>query len=48
MYDPKTGIWIDTNERKYEFETAYYLKYNLEKAKFAIEKIYSKDINFQE
>lgn len=48
MYDVKTGIWIDTNQKLYEFETAYYLKYNLEKANFAIEKIYSKENNFQE
>lgn len=48
MYDTKTKIWIDIGQKNYEFETAYYLKYNLEKAYYAIEKIYSKNINFQE
>lgn len=47
MYDIKTKIWIDTGQKVYEFETAYYLKYNLEKAKYALEKIYSTDVDFQ-
>lgn len=48
MYDPKSKIWLDIGQKNYEFETAYYLKYNLEKAHYAIEKIYSKNINFQD
>lgn len=46
MYDPKTKIWMDIGQKAYEFETAYYLKYNLEKANYAIDKIYSKNVDF--
>ena len=46
MYDPKTGVWMNVGQKVYEFEAAYYLKYNLEKANYAIDKIYSKNVDF--
>ena len=50
MYDPITGAWIANANEKFEehFETTYYLKYNIEKALYSLDKILMKKIDYSE
>lgn len=44
MYDARNGAWIEyKDEFYYDFETTYYLKYNIEKAKMALNKLYKEE-----
>lgn len=44
MYDEKTGVWIEYGDKIcYDFETTYYLKYNIEKAKIALNKLFKEE-----
>ena len=50
MYNPNTGVWIENAKEDFteHFETTYYLKYNLEKAIYTLEKIMKVKIDFIE
>jgi len=50
MYNPNTGVWIENAKEDFteHFETTYYLKYNLEKAIYSLEKIMKEKIDFSE
>lgn len=41
MYDPKTEAWVQsaTDNFNEHFEITYYLKYNIEKALYSLNKI---------
>ena len=41
MYNPNAGVWIENEKEDFKehFETTYYLKYNIEKAIYSLEKI---------
>lgn len=41
MYAPKTGAWVQsaTDNFNEHFETIYYLKYNIKKALYSLNKI---------
>lgn len=50
MYDPKTGEWVQsaTDNFNEHFETTYYLKYNIEKALYSLNKIMKSKIDYRE
>ena len=50
MYNPNTGVWIENAKDDFteHFETTYYLKYNIEKAIYSLEKIMKVKIDFSE
>ena len=50
MYNPNTGVWIENAKDDFteHFETTYYLKYNIEKAIYSLEKIMKAKIDFSE
>lgn len=50
MYNPKTGAWVqcDKDNFKEHFETTYYLKYNIEKALYSLNKILESKIDYRE
>ena len=50
MYNPNTGVWIENAKDDFteHFETTYYLKYNIEKAIYPLEKIMKAKIDFSE
>lgn len=50
MYNPNTGEWSENAKEDFKehFETTYYLKYNIEKAIYSLEKIMKPKIDFSE
>lgn len=46
MYIANTGAWVDSGNRVFEAENAYYLKYNIEKAIFALNMILEQKPDF--
>lgn len=50
MYNPNTGEWSEDGKEDFKehFETTYYLKYNIEKAIYSLEKIMKSKIDFSE
>lgn len=50
MYDPKLGIWTENAKDDFteHFETTYYLKYNIEKALYSLDKIMKSKIDYSE
>ena len=50
MYDPSTGEWSENANDNFNehFETTYYLKYNIEKALYALNKIMQSKIDYSE
>lgn len=50
MYDPKLGTWTEcaSDDFTEHFETTYYLKYNIEKALYSLNKILQSKIDYSE
>lgn len=50
MYNPKTGAWSENANDDFNehFETTYYLKYNIEKAIYSLDKIMKRKIDYSE
>ena len=50
MYEPNSGCWIQSSEENFEehFETTYYIKYNIEKALYSLNKILQRKIDYSE
>lgn len=50
MHNPKTGEWIENAKDNFveHFETTYYLKYNIEKALYSLNKIIVTKIDYTE
>lgn len=50
MYNYELGTWTQdgTDDFKEHFETTYYLKYNIEKAMYSLDKIMKSKINYSE
>ena len=50
MYNYELGTWTeyDTDDFKEHFETTYYLKYNIEKAIYSLDKIMESRIDYSE
>lgn len=50
MYNYELGTWIEdgTDNPKGHFETTYYLKYNIEKAIYSLDKIMKSKIDYSE
>ena len=48
MYDPKTGIWFSISKEDWRehFEVTYYIKYNVNKALFSLDKILAKKVDY--
>jgi len=50
MYEPNSGCWIQSSGENFteHFETTYYLKYNIEKALYSLNKILQLQIDYSE
>lgn len=50
MYNPNTGVWMNNkkDDFKEHFETTYYLKYNIEKAIYSLNKIMNKKVDYSD